>query len=162
MTWTARQIWKSMTNDQRLAAAEALFSDERLDRMQRLQALAPWLVAQGMRPQFLETLPRARRAALLARGGVPEETAAQLLLSLHIVARRPLLTLFLDQLGIKHEGGLVDGEEALRPDPAKLPQAIAAVRKEFPPADVELYFLTLLAADPDAWQGLASEVPAAG
>lgn len=158
MTWTARQVWKAMSREQRLQAAEALFADERLDKPSRLQALAPWMVAQGLRLQFLDSLPRARRASLLASSGLPEETAAQVLLSFHLVARRPLLARFLDLLGVKHKDGLVEEDQDMRPDPAKLPEAILVMRREFPPEDVDVYFRTLVAADPEGWEALAEEI----
>lgn len=160
MAWTARQIWKGMSRDQRLRAAEALFADQRLDKVQRLQALAPWIVAQGLRPQFLDSLPKARRASLLAGSGLPEETAAQVLLSFHLVAQRPLLSRFLDLLGVKHQEGLVEDDQEMRPDATKLPEAAAVMRREFPGEDVDLYFRTLVAADPEGWEPLIREVTA--
>jgi hypothetical protein len=147
-----------MSREQRLQAAEALFADERLDKPSRLQALAPWMVAQGLRLQFIDSLSRARRASLLANSGLPEETAAQVLLSFHLVARRPLLARFLDLLGVKHKDGLVEEDQDMRPDPAKLPEAIAVMRREFPAEDVDVYFRTLVAADPEGWGALAKEI----
>lgn len=154
VTWSARQIWKSMNKQQRLDAALALFSDERLNRTERFQSLAPWIAGQGLRIQFLESLPKARRASLLATTAVPEETAAQLVLSHHLVNKRPLLGRFLDLLGIKHNDGLVDQEADLKPDREKLPGAVQTIRQEFPAEDVDLYLRALLSADPEGWKGL--------
>ncbi len=158
--WTAKQIWAAMAREQREAAAAALWEDTNLDRAGRLAALAPWLVARGMRPEFFDKLPRTRRAALMASGGLPEETASQALMSLHLRKRRPLLARFLDELGIPHEDGLIkEGEHPAPPSPEALEKAVAAIRAEFPAGDVDVYLRTLLATDPETWVHLG---PAAG
>jgi hypothetical protein len=59
---------------------------------------------------------------------------------------------FLDALGIAHEDGLIKQDD-VKPDPAKLEPAVAALR-EFPPEDVRLYLTTLLCQDPETWSGL--------
>lgn len=154
--WTAKQIWASLPRERREAAALALWADEHLQRGGRTAALAPWLAARGMRVEFFEKLPRARRAALLASGGVPEDTASQALMSFHLQERRPLLARFLDELGIPHDKGLIrEGEHPAPPDAPRIEAAVAVLRREFAAEDVELYVRTLLATDPDTWGNLA-------
>ena len=60
---------------------------------------------------------------------------------------------FLDALGIEHENGLIK-EDDVKPDPAKLAPAVAALAREFPADDVRLYLTTLLCQDPETWGGL--------
>lgn len=155
--WTARQIWATLPKERRLAASLALWEDENLPRASRLAAMMPWLMARGMRAEFLEKLPRPRRAALMADGGMPEETASQALMSFHLRHQRPLLGKFLDQLGIRHENGLIKEEQ--QPEPPtdeKIAAAVEAIRGEFPAEDVALYLRTLTATDPDTWAAVGA------
>ncbi len=156
--WTARQIWKTLPKERRTEAALALWESEQVSREDRLAALMPWLTARGFRASYLEQLPRPRRAALLAEGGLPEETAMQVLSAFHLAHRRPLLARFLDLLEIPHDDGLFKEGEGLDPDkltPEKLKSAVEAVKSEFPEEDVELYLRTLTAQDAATWAGLA-------
>ncbi|RMG45738.1 MAG: hypothetical protein D6718_06630 [Acidobacteria bacterium] len=157
--WTARHVWNALPVERRERVALALWEDERLGRAERLAALQPWLNAHGMRIAFLEQMPRVRRAALLARGGLPEETAQQALMSYHLVHQRPLLSRFLDLVGIPHKDGLIedpDGVEA--PSAEAVGKAVEAIRKEFPEEDVELYLRTLTAADSEMWRAVADAI----
>ena len=157
--WSARQVWREMPRTLREQAALALWTDEQLDRTARLTALLPWLNARGLRMQYLEKLARSRRAVLMAQGGVPEETASQLLISFHLVHRRELLSAFLDTLKIPHEGGLIDTEEEIDPPDAKqVKKAIGALRKKFPEGEVELYLRTLTATDAHVFAAVAEHV----
>lgn len=157
--WTARQIWKTMPKERRTEAALALWESDQISREDRLSALMPWMTARGFRASYLEQLPRPRRAALLAEGGLPEETAMQVLSAFHLAHRRPLLARFLDLLEIPHDDGLFKEGEGLDLDkltPEKLKAAVDAVKSEFPPDDVELYVRTLTAQDAATWEGLSA------
>ncbi len=157
---TARSIWNSLPRERRARLALALWEDERLSRAERLAALAPWLAARGMRPAFLERLSRERRAELMAQGGLPEETASQVLTSWHLVHRRPLLSRFLDLLGIPHEEGVITEDVPEPPGKERLAEAVAKLREEFPPEDVDLYLRTLCSSDAVTWAELAPLVGA--
>ena len=157
--WTARQVWNAMAREDRESAARALWQDEQVDRAARARALVPWLAARGLRLQYVEKLSRARRAGLMAAGGVPEETAQQLVISFHLVHRRELLSSFLDTLGIPHRDGLIDGEAELEPpDRDAVARAVAAVRDANPPEHVELYLRTLTATDAHVWAAVAEQI----
>ncbi len=159
---TARQIWKSLDRQRREELALALWEDPRLDRLERAAALAPWLQVRGMRATYLAKLPRQRRASLMAEGGLPEETASQVLMSFHLTHRRDLLGRFLDLLGIAHDQGVItDAEDVEPPDAEKIKPAIAELKKEFPAADVELYLKTLVSSDPLTWEAVIGEIEAA-
>jgi hypothetical protein len=156
--WTARQIWKSLPKERRTEAALALWEADTVTREDRFSALAPWLTARGFRASYLEQLPRPRRAALLAEGGLPEETAMQVLSAFHLAHQRPLLSRFLDLLEIEHDHGLFKEGEGLDPErltSGRLEAAAATLRAEFPPDDVDLYFRTLTAQDPGSWGALS-------
>ena len=159
--WTARHLWRTLDRGKREEIALSLWEDERLSRAERAAALAPWLTARGMREAFLNKLPRTRRAGLLAEGGVPEETASQLLTSYHLTRKRPLLARFLDLLEIKHEEGIIAEEEELQPpEKEKVSQAASRLEEEFPGDDVALYLRTLVVADPVTWEAVGEVVGA--
>jgi hypothetical protein len=67
-----------------------------------------------------------------------------------------MLASFLDALEIPQQGGLIDEGVELGPvDPAKLAAAARGLRDRFPTDEVEIYLATLVAMDPEIWQGLA-------
>jgi hypothetical protein len=158
--WTARQIWNGLDRETREQMAQAFWQDPRMGPAERWVTLDPWLRARGMRPAYLEKRSRPQRAALMAQGGLPEETALQVLMSFHLVERSEMLARFLDELGIEHEEGLISedanledvGEERVR-------QAAAALKESFDEDQVELYLKTLTASDAVSWEAIAPLVP---
>lgn len=151
--WNARQIWAALPRDRRQAAAMSLWEDEHLARPNRAVAIAPWLAARGVRAAFFDQLPRARRAAMMAEGGMPDETASQALLSFHLCHRRPLLAMFLDELGIEHDQGLIkEGAHPAPPAKEAVAAAVEKIRTAFDAEDVTLYLRTLTATDPETWE----------
>ena len=72
----------------------------------------------------------------------------------HLTEQREMMGTFLDELGLKHEAGLIEDDDA-KPDPEKIGPAVAAIEGKYPAEDVSLYLTTLLCQDPDTWGGLA-------
>ena len=72
----------------------------------------------------------------------------------HLQHQRPMMSRFLDLLGIAHEEGLISDESPAAPAPEKLDEAVKTLASEFPHADVSRYFWTLLWQDPETWGGL--------
>jgi hypothetical protein len=158
--WTARQIWNGLDRDTREQVALAFWQDSRLGPDERRVTLDPWLKARGLRPAYLDKRSKPQRAALMAQGGLPEETALQVLMSFHLVERSDMLARFLDELGIEHEDGLITEEASFEGvDGKRLEQAVEALREAFDDAQVELYLKTLTASDALAWEELAPLVP---
>jgi hypothetical protein len=156
-TLTPSRLWKKMTPEQRTRAARAFWQDEEAvnDQVQ-----ATLLIAQQkkFRPKTIVSLDIDRKARHLATlGGIPDATAARALIVYHLAEQRPLMGAFLDALGIAHENGLIQDDEA-KPDPARIAPAAAEIAQRFPKEDVRLYFSTLLCQDPDTWQPLAEEI----
>jgi hypothetical protein len=87
-------------------------------------------------------------------GQVSDLLAARLLVSYHLQHQRPMMSRFLDLLGIAHEDGLISDESPAAPAPDKLEEAAKTLAAEFPPGDVARYFWTLLWQDPETWGGL--------
>jgi len=142
-----------MTGEQRLKAARAFWRAEEAADDQWQAAL---LIAQQkkFRAKTVVGLDDERKARHLASlVAVPETVAARALIVYHLVEQRPMMGVFLDALGIPHEKGVIQ-EDEVKPDPAKIQPASDEVAKTFPPADVSLYFNTLLCQDPETWGAL--------
>ena len=156
-TPTPSRLWKRMTAEQRLAAAHALWHD---DDAKDDQVQAAGLIAQQLkfRLKTVNGLDKDRKARYLASvPSLPETIAARALVLYHLAEQRPMMATFLDALGITHEDGLIH-EEAVAPDPAKIPAAAATIARQYPAHDVSIYLNTLLFQDPGAW-GALRDVP---
>jgi hypothetical protein len=57
---------------------------------------------------------------------------------------------FLDALGLKHDNGLIEDDDA-KPEPEKVAPAAAALSEKYPADDVSLYLTTLVCQDPETW-----------
>lgn len=152
---TATRIWKKLTRDERLAAAEAFWKETPPELGG--SALGAIVRSLKLRPQVARSLPVERRTAALASVLEPgESVAGGLLIALHLANRRPLLGAFLDALGLPHEDGLLKEEaDAL---PAPTPDAVAGAAKgllgSFSEHEVETYLNTLWLQDSERWAGL--------
>ena len=152
------QLWKGMTEEQRLKAAEA-FWNESDSADQQIEAMV--LLAQKLkaRPKFVASLSVDRKAKHLAHfPGMPDVLAARLLVSYHLGHQRPLMAAFLDGAGIPHDNGLISDELSGAVPDDKLAAGIAAIADAYPAPDVNLYFETLLLQDPDTWNGLTNHL----
>lgn len=153
------KLWKQMSPDRRLDAARAFWEDEQSTEQQAEAIVA---IAQHLkfRPKSAASLPIEKRTRYLATlPNISDLVASRLLIAYHLAAQRPMMGRFLDALGIAHENGLITNDEVGRPERTKLQDAANALRQEYPAEDVELYFSTLIAQDPDTWgelQELAS------
>ena len=83
---------------------------------------------------------------------------ARALVSYHLERQRPMMSAFLDELGIAHDNGLIADEAVPAPAPEKLSAAAKALADTFPIGDVRLYFSTLVSQDPETWGGLVDEL----
>lgn len=152
-TLTPSRLWKLMTAEQRLRAAQALWHE---DEARDDQAQAVSLIAQQkkFRPKTVSALDKDRKARYLATvSNVPEALAARLLVLYHLSEQRPMMRAFLDALGLANDDGLI-AEDAVAPDPAKIPAAASAIARDYPAHDVALYLNTLLWQDPASWGAL--------
>lgn len=156
------QLWKDMSEAQRMAAATAFWSDE---HSLAEQAEVVGLIARkiNFRPKSVLAMPVERKAQQLARlGRLSDLVAARLLVTYHLAHQRPMMGAFLDALGIAHEDGLINEEHVEKPSAEALAAAAEGIAAAYPSEDVRLYFLTLLLQDPDTWGGLEAFVGQAG
>jgi len=150
---TPARLWRRMTSEQRLRASRSFWSDDSIADDQIQAAL---LIAQQkkFRPKFVLGLDDERRAKHLATLiALPEALAARALVIYHLTEQREMMGEFLDALGLKHENGLIEEDDA-KPDPEKMDAAVTAISAKFPADDVSLYLSTLLCQDPETWGAL--------
>ena len=158
------RLWKSLPPERRLEAAELFWMDEEGNE-QQLEAVGALASHMKFRTKSVLSLPVERKAKyLLSLPNLSESIAARALINYHLARQRPMMAAFLDSLGIAHEDGLISDEHIGAPDAEKLKAAAEDLSSKFPPADVALYFSTLVSQDPDTWGGLVllpqTEIPA--
>ncbi len=151
-----------MSRDKRLLAAEAFWRDEEegaeAHHVEAIVALAQRL---KFRPKSIQALPVERRARQLAGlSDVSDGIATRALIAYHFGHARPLMSAFLDAVGLRHENGLIS-DEPKPPAPDRLQSAVSSIRQSFAPEDVDLYLQTLVVLDQDTWGGLAELLPPA-
>jgi hypothetical protein len=156
-TLTPSRLWKQLTLEQRTRVARAFWEDPDATDDQLQAAL---LIAQQkkFRAKTIVGLDVDRKARHLATlGTVPDQIAARTLVAYHLAQQRPMMSAFLDALGVAHENGLIQ-EDSVKPDAAKMGSAAAELIRQFPPDDVRLYLTTLLCQDPETWGALDETV----
>ena len=148
-------LWKQLSPERRLQAADAFWSDENA-AVEQAEAIAAIAQRIKFRAKSVIAMPREKKARqLVALGAVSELVAARLLVAYHLAQQRPMMGSFLDALGIAHEQGLIEDEELPAPPAEKLREAAAAIAGSYPAGDVALYLSTLIWQDPATWGGLA-------
>lgn len=147
-----------MTPDQRLQAARAFWHAEQASEDQ-VQAVL--LIAQHkkFRPKTVVSLDEERKARHLASiASLPDGLATRALIVYHLAEQRPMMSAFLDALGIAHENGLIQ-DDLIAPDPAKVGPAVSQLTRQFEPESVSLYLNTLLCQDSNTWGALEPLLP---
>jgi len=151
------QLWKDMPLDKRTEAAEAFWRDRDSPDIeaQHVEAVLALAKRLNFRLKSVQALPVERRARHLAQmADVSDAIATRALIAYHFTTKRPLMSAFLDALGIKHENGLIAEEEVAPPSSEALARAIAATKGAFDAPDVNLYLRTLSALDGTTWGNL--------
>jgi hypothetical protein len=152
------QLWKQLTPERRLQAAEAFWRDENA-AIEQAEATA--VIAQRIkfRAKSVITMPVEKKARHLASlPAVSEIIAARCLVSFHLEQQRPMMGAFLDALGIKHDEGLIADDDIAPPTADALKGAAATLSRSYPADDVSLYLSTLIWQDPETW-GALSDAP---
>lgn len=146
-----------MPLEKRVQAAEAFWLDSESPEIAVQHAEAIGTIARRLnfRTRTVQNLPPERRARHLAQlPDVPESIATRALIAYHFSQQRPLMSAFLDALGVAHEDGLISEENVAPPAPEALAAAVNTVRASFPPDDVDRYLKTLVVLDGDTWKNL--------
>jgi hypothetical protein len=153
------RVWKRLPLERRMAAAELFWQDEQ-STDQQVEAIS--LIAGHMkfRTKSVLGLPAEKRMKYLATlPNISDTVAARALVNYHLGHQRPMMASFLDSLGVAHDNGLINEEQTVKPDNAKLREAAGELTSKFPPDDVSLYFATLISQDPETWGDLAAAMP---
>jgi hypothetical protein len=158
------RLWKEMTPETRLAAADAFWRDDQAEAgMQHVEAIVAIAKRLNFRPKSVQALSFDRRAKHLAHmPEISDAIATRALIAYHFSARRDLMSAFLDALGIAHENGLIKDESVTPPSRDSLVTAVTQVRRTFAPADVDLYVRTLASLDGETWTEAEAALAAAG
>jgi hypothetical protein len=152
------RLWRRMPMERRIDAADLFWNDEH-SADQQLEAVASIATHMKFRPKSVLTLAPERRAKYLATlPAMSDAIAARALVNYHLERQRPMMGAFLDLLGIAHENGLINEDNTIKPDAAKVKEAAKALGEKFPADDVSLYFATLVSQDPETWDALVDVV----
>lgn len=152
------QLWKQLSTERRLGAAEAFWKDDSAS-MEQTEAVLAIANRIKFRVTSVLKMPREKKAKqLLALPAVSEIVAARLLVTYHLDQQRPMMAAFLDALGIQHENGLIADETLAAPPAETLQTAARTLAAAYPPDDVAIYLSTLIWQDPETWGGLV-ELP---
>ena len=145
------QLWKQLSPERKLKAAEAFWNDENA-AAEQAEAIATIASRIKFRLKSVLAMPAEKKAKqLMALPSVSELVAARLLVAYHLLHQRPMMSTFLDSLGIKHEEGLITEEDVKPPGPAPLQAAVKSLAASYPAEDVSLYLSTLTWQDPETW-----------
>ena len=147
----------------RTEAALAFWNDEseNID-VQHAEALSLMARRLNFRAKTLQQMAADRLAKHLAHcADVSDAIATRALIAYHFATKRPLMSGFLDALGITHDNGLIADESLPAPAADRIDAAAAAVRTTFDPEDVNLYLRTLAALDGETWAHVAAALESA-
>jgi len=148
------KLWRKMPLERRIDAA-GLFWDDEHSAEQQMEAVSAIASHMKFRPRSVISLAPDKRAKYLAHlPAVSDTIAARALVTYHLERQRPMMSTFLDLLGIAHEDGLITEDNVPKPDPAKVQQAVKDLAAKFPPEDVSVYLSTLVSQDPETWESL--------
>lgn len=149
------RLWKRMPVERRVEAAGLFWEDEE-SAEQQAEAVAALAAHMKFRTKSVLALPVERKMRYLATlPTISDSIAARALVAYHLARQRPMMSAFLDSLGITHEDGLISEENVTKPDAGKLRSAAADLATRYPAEDVSLYFSALVSQDPDTWGALA-------
>jgi hypothetical protein len=152
----ASQLWKLMTDAQRRQAAEAFWAEDEAGA-EHAEVIGLLSRRLNFRVKSVMALPPEKRAKYTAGlAAVSDGVAGRLLVTFHLTHQRAMMSTFLDTLGIAHDNGLIADDAAPALDEAKLPQAIEALRAQYPAEDVDLYLHTLRLQDHKTWGGVGA------
>ena len=158
------RLWKELTPDTRLALAEAFWREDEDDApeasLQHAEAVAVIARRLNFRAKSVQALPVERTARQLSpMTDVSDAVATRALIAYHFSTQRPMMTTFLNALGVANDNGLITAENVAAPEPDQLRAAVGQL-SDFPADAVALYLRTLSALDEDTWKHLEAVIPA--
>ena len=160
---TPARLWAELDHETRQLAVRTIYSDALDDDTSRLEADTAIAATLRFRPVAVRKLPLDKRVGYLLRAVRADDSlASTLLLALHLGQRRPMLRAFLDRLGIENEDGVIQADEFEAPEAEDLSAAVEAIYEAFPETEADVYFATLIAMEPESWEGLIEVLDSRG
>ena len=161
---TIRRLWKALTPDERAQGITAALAD---DENGWVKTTTRGAVAGALkfRPQTVAIWPKQKLVSEAARLPLDDvQLLSAYIVDLHLGHRRPMMAVFLDELGIANENGRIDSEttEVGPQDADSVRKAADVVAARYPADEVVTYFLTLLLQDGAVWAGLAEWLQSRG
>lgn len=160
---TVGDIWSALSPMERQESLKHYLAGDQSNRGS-LNAVAATLPAlRAFRKQTIKQMPDSRLIEIVARAShLTPGILHDVLLALHLTGRTDMLKTFLDLLGIPHSGGVInDGASAATAVQGdRLPVSVTKLLSQYPPRDVWIYLLTLMAMDPGSWGALRPVVVA--
>jgi hypothetical protein len=158
------RLWKELAPDTRLALAEAFWREDEDEAseagVQHAEAVAAIARRLNFRMKSVQALPVDRKARQLAQiADVSDSVATRALISYHFLTQRPMMTTFLNALGVANDNGLITAENVAAPATDQLRAAVGQL-SDYPKDAVSLYLRTLSAVDEDTWKNLEPLIPA--
>lgn len=148
------RIWRSMTAEARKAAALAFWTSENVKDVEKAAAVDALATAMRFRPQSIRQAPPERRAGFLAGShALNDSVVGTILFIYHMDKKVPMMSDFLDALGINHEEGRID-DEVKPPTEEALSKAVTTLLEKHDRAEVVTYMEVLLSQDDGTWAGL--------
>ena len=148
-------LWKQLSADERLQAAESFWTGDSI-RAQQLSTMQLMAKRYNFRLKSLKGLPAARKAKMLLEyPSIPPEVLMAVLAAFHLSHRKELLIAFLDAAAIPHTDGLLSEEaEKNAPTADAIKTAVDTIKAKFPEHEVDIYLNTLYLQDPEYWKEL--------
>jgi tetratricopeptide (TPR) repeat protein len=146
----AAALWRAASSAERRTMVDGAWPDE------NVRARLIRFAAQHFHMREVSLRQRERgveRAAKLP--ALPSSLARDLVRARLLASERPLLSAFLDALGLGHANGIIERLPADPPREALLASAVAQVRSRFPPELVRSYLTALYETGEPYWSGLA-------
>ncbi len=155
MPSTYPNLWKQLSSDERLQAAESFWGSDSI-RAQQLNTLQLMAKRYNFRLKSLKALPATRKAKMLLEyPSIPPEVLMAVIAAFHLAHRKELLVGFLDAAGLPHKDGLLSEEaEKNAPSSDAIKTAVETIKAKFSENEVNVYLNTLYLQDPEYWKEL--------
>lgn len=161
------RLWLLVPGAERVRAVRAALEEERerpgSERGELTRELREAVAgALNLRPRTVAawTLDRlAERAGTLGPARLRPEILLRLLRALHLAFRRPLMSTYLDHLGIPHDDGILTMEVETAVAPERARDALLATAMVHPPEEALGYVLLLARIHPRLVAGIETWLP---
>ena len=126
------RVWKRLSPERRLAVAEPFWDDEQSTE-QQAEAIAAIALHMKFRTKSVLALPTAKRTKYLSTlPTISDSIVARAMVAYHLERQRPMMSAFLDSLGITHENGLIAEETLPKPGRGQTARGRDRARVEVP------------------------------